>query len=627
MKLPSINFILSNAKYSLLRFPLTILSSFIAVILAIYLIEIGKNIDEELPYINVMLCMSIGIPLYFCATIISNKKGFDKKRNLIINLLATLILVLLYFTFPDSKSAHSNAMPYIKYALYNITCHLLVSFIPFAFSKQLNAFWHYNKILFIRIWASILYSGFIYVGLIIALSSLRLLFDIHIHEKLYLEIWVVVICFFNTWFFVSGIPADFDQLDDIHEYPKGLKTFSQYVLLPLLGLYLIILYAYGTKILILWDWPRGIVTYLIICVSVLGILAFLLLYPYGNQKENIWIKKASKGYYFLLFPLLIILFIAIFMRVNDYGITINRYIILMLGIWLTIVCLYTAIGKINIKFIPTSLAVMLILISFGPWGMFSFSEKSQVNRLKNILEQSKILVNNKIQNEAKWDEESLINLSSKNDRLLEDSLHNEVRSIFRYLEDYHGFSLVREWYKQDIDSIIDLKNVAGKVLYKFSDAEMYMRAMGLSYDYITPKNNKTKLEYYTKIENSIKKVTGFDYVVSFNNYNYNNEDINIDNFEVDSTKFHLNYSNKGKGQLSLFGKNDTIYFGLNELINNLKKEYGNDPEKGLPISKMQLLGSSKKFDVKIEFQSLDIEVEKKGLNITNISGDIFIKQK
>ncbi|MFN4932199.1 MAG: DUF4153 domain-containing protein, partial [Bacteroidota bacterium] len=317
MKLPSINYLIQNAKDSFKRFPLTIISSLIAVIFGIYLIENGKDITNIFPYINIMLCMSIGIPLYFCVTIISNKKGFDKKSNLIINLFATLILVIIYFTLPNSESTHNTSLPYIKYTLYNITCHLLVSFIPFAFSKQLNAFWHYNKILFIRIWTSILYSGFIYVGLIIALTSLHLLFDIKIHEQLYFEIWVVTMCFFNTWFFVGGIPTDFDQLDNIYEYPKGLKTFSQYVLLPLLGLYLIILYTYGTKILILWDWPRGIVSYLIICVSVLGILAFLLLHPYGNQKENLWIKKASKGYYFMLFPLLIILFIAIFMRVNE----------------------------------------------------------------------------------------------------------------------------------------------------------------------------------------------------------------------------------------------------------------------------------------------------------------------
>jgi hypothetical protein len=383
MKLPSINYLIISAKNSLIRFPLTILCSLISVIVAIYLVENGKSDSKMLPYINVMLCASIGIPLFFCTTIISNKKGFNNKTTNIINFLAACILIVIFFTLPNVISTHSTSLPYIKYVMYNITCHLFVSFVPFVFSKQLNGFWHYNKILFIRLLASILYSAFIFIGLAIALTSLKLLFDIGVPAELYFEIWIVLIGFLNTWFFVSGIPNDFDSLEQIFEYPKALKTFSQFVLLPLLGLYILILYSYGTKILLLWDWPKGIVSYLIICVSVLGILTFLLLHPYGNQEGNSWIKKSSKVYYFILFPLLIILFIAIFMRVGDYGITINRYVILFLGVWLSIVCLYTAIGKTNIKFIPTSLACLLIIVSFGPWGMFSFSETSQVNRLKS----------------------------------------------------------------------------------------------------------------------------------------------------------------------------------------------------------------------------------------------------
>ena len=124
-----------------------------------------------------------------------------------------------------------------------------------------------------------MYSGFLYVGLILALSALKLLFDIEIHEELYLEFYIVIIGLFNTWFFVSGIPSNLEELENVNEYPKGLKIFAQYVLLPLLVLYLIILYAYGAKILIFWDWPKGIVSYLISCVSVLGILTVLLFYP------------------------------------------------------------------------------------------------------------------------------------------------------------------------------------------------------------------------------------------------------------------------------------------------------------------------------------------------------------
>jgi hypothetical protein len=269
MKLPSLSYLITSAKKSLVRFPLTVFSSLVAVVLGIYLIECHDDITNIFPYINLILTLSLGIPLYFCATILSDKQKLSTQKSILLKLLATLILVAVYFTFPSSDSTHVTSMSYIKYGLYNITCHLLVSVIPFTFTKQLNAFWHYNKILFIRFLTSVIYSGFIYFGLIIALTALNLLFDIEIHEKLYAEIWIVTIGFFNTWFFVSGIPEDFDHLETIDVYPKGLKTFSQFVLLPLLALYLIILYSYGTKILVTWNWPKGIVSYLIIFVSII----------------------------------------------------------------------------------------------------------------------------------------------------------------------------------------------------------------------------------------------------------------------------------------------------------------------------------------------------------------------
>ncbi len=631
MKLPSLNYLISNAKDSLLRFPLTIFSALITVIFGIYLIENEKIITNIFPYINIILCMGIGIPLFFCVTIISNKKQLNKNSSIFINLLATLILVAIFFTLPNKDSTKIKSMPYIKYTIYNITCHLLVSFIPFAFSKQLNAFWQYNKILFIRILTSLIYSGFIYVGLIIALTSLNLLFDIKIHEKLYMEFWIATMCFFNTWFFVSGIPKNFEELESIEDFPKGLKIFAQYVLLPLLGLYLLILYAYGTKILILWDWPKGIVSYLIIFVSVLGILAFLLLHPYGNQKENSWIKKVSRGYYFILFPLLIILFIAIFMRLNDYGITINRYIILILGIWLTLVCLYTAIGKTNIKFIPTSLAFLAILVSFGPWGMFSISEKSQVIRLKNILEQSKILVENKIQNETIWIKDSLPKLNSnselKNEKRLTDSLHNEVKSILDYLDDHHGFSLLNKWYKQDVDSLVTILTNKNKDSYKYKEAEIYMKTLGLNYEHLDKVNNKSKINYTSSYNSIIKTVTGYDYLINFSKYNYNNDDKNICTFNIDSVDYNLIYTHTPIVKLFIENKNEKIEFKFKDLLNNLKQEFGNRPESVIPVSKMQVVSSNNKFEIKIQFHSIEMEAETKEIRFNNFIGEIFIKKK
>ena len=352
MQLPSINYLYQKAKNSAVRFPLTLISSLLAVTIGIYLAEQEGVVGNLFPFINAMLCLALGIPLFFCVNVFTKKLDLTDIQSVSVKVGAAVVLGLLYFTLPNSEETANTSLPYIRYTIYNISIHLLVSFAPYLKGKQLNGFWQYNRLLFSRFILSVIYSGFLYVGIALALVSLNLLFEINIHDKLYFDLWIIIVGFFNTWFFVSGMPTNFDDLEEIDEYPFGLKVFSQYILLPLLVLYLVILYLYGAKIIALWDWPKGIVSWLIIAVAVLGIFAFLLIHPFGQKEENSWIKKFSKTYYFILLPLVAMLFIAISMRLADYGITINRYIVLLLGVWLTIVCFYFMIGKNNIKFIP-----------------------------------------------------------------------------------------------------------------------------------------------------------------------------------------------------------------------------------------------------------------------------------
>lgn len=486
MKLPSLSYLYTNAKYSLKRFPLTIISSIIAVAIGIYLVEIEPGATAIFPFIHALLAFALGIPVFFILGVLSeNDKHPSISKRWILNGLGAAFLLLIYFGFPGNEITNNTYVPYIRYAIFNLIAHLVVSYIPYLKSRKLNGFWNYNKILFLRFLEAILYSTFLYLGLILALTSLDLLFNIDLHNELYFELFILIFGVFNTWFFVAGIPENLYNLEGITTYPKGLKIFTQYVLLPLLVLYLIILYVYGAKILIEQNCPKGIVSYLISGVATLGIFTLLLIYPYGKSKENVWIQKFTLIYYFLLIPLIVLLFYAIFIRLADYGITINRYIIVLLGIWLSIVSIYFILRKENIKFIPISLAIILALMSFGPWGMFSISEKSQVKRLEKILTQAQLLKNSKIESEVEWslDSNLLFKSEDKNrsNTVLNDSLNNEVYSILNYLEHNHGMKAIQPWFNQNLDSLYKVSIDSNRYL---SEAKIYMATIGLEYRYI-----------------------------------------------------------------------------------------------------------------------------------------------
>lgn len=626
MHLPSINYLLSSAKESLLRFPLTLLSAFCGVCLAIYLVEFEDEITNYFPYINSLITFALGIPLFFCVAIISSKKDFGTSSRIGSYVVATLVLLAIFMSLPDAENTHNTAIPYIRYGIFNIIVHLLVSFSPYLSGQQLNGFWNFNKTLFIRILTSILYSGFLYVGLILAFSALHLLFDIDIKDELYFELWIVIIGLFNTWFFLSGIPEDIEQLEHNHDYPNGLKVFAQYVLLPLLVLYLIILYAYGAKITLLWDWPKGIVSYLISCVSVLGILTVLLFYPYGEMKENSWIKKSSKVFYLMLFPLIVLLFFAIGMRISDYGLTINRYVIVLLGIWLTLVATYFTIGRKNIKFIPMSLAVTLGLMSFGPWGMFSMSESSQANRLISILENNNLLQDGKVIKEVIWETDSLpqwfyTKQNDTNEGVLSDSLHNEVYSIVNYLDDYHGLASIRPIFQQDLDSLILISLDSNK--YR-NEAAIYMRSMGLNYSYIYPNNTDAYFSYSSEASETIH-LDRFDYLTRIYLYNYRGEAV-AHNFDIEGTSYQLLFNEGDSLGLSFISESDTANLFLGDKVDELIAAHGKEYTSNLDPAGMTLAASSADFDLKFIITDLQIHQENDTLKATTLSGDLLLKR-
>src|SRR5690606_15929395 len=136
-------------------------------------------------------------------------------------------------------------------------------------------------------------------------------------------------------------------------YPKGLKIFTQYVLIPLMTIYLAILLVYEVKILVEWEMPKGIVATLILGYAVFGMLSLLLVWPIRNDDGNRWVRFFSKSFYLTMMPLIVVLALAVYQRVSHYGFTEERYILMVLTIWLVAITAYFLyFRKADIQLIP-----------------------------------------------------------------------------------------------------------------------------------------------------------------------------------------------------------------------------------------------------------------------------------
>ena len=302
--------------------------------------------------------------------------------------------------------------------------------------------------------------------------------------------------------------------------------------------------------------------------------------------------------------------------------------VVLLGIWLSLVSLYFSFQKKNIKFIPISLSLILLLISFGPWSVFSISQKSQSIRLLSILEDYNIIIDDKIQNEFIWNFSALPEFKSKNlksnEGILNDSLNNEVKSILDYLNNYHDFSSISHLFSQNIDSLIKIRRDSNKYV---NDAEIYMKSFGLNYKHryytkITPPSN-----YFYRIpDNSVKNVSGYNYYFSFyNNNNINGNKNKILLFSLDSIAIKLEISNKNR-TIKVIEDSDTIYFDINPVINSIQAKYGNKGKENIASDEMVLLNKSNDFDYKLQLSSFKLDDNKDTSKLLNLNGHILFRQ-
>lgn len=391
MKLPSLDELIQTTTQTITRFPLVVLASaFLAGITWLFFDEVDWIEPGHLFGPAIGLALFLAIDLYA-----ERQKGTGLRWGM----QAVAFAGLVVYSVVAGSTAERNLAEVYRFGLFVLVAHLLVAISPFIRKGNLDAFWEFNKTLFLRFLLSLLFSGVLFGGIAVALLAIdQLLLDGGaIEPEAYMKLFVAVGTVFNTIFFLAGVPKDLESLEEPRPYPKGLQVFSQNLLLPLVVLYLGILYVYALSVLVKWEWPKGWIGWLVLCFSVLGIFALLLLYPVQKDGKKPWIERFSRWFYLALLPLVVFLFAAIFRRISEYGFTENRYFVVLLACWLTGIAFYFLFRKEkNIKMVPGSLSLVLLFASVGPWSAFSVSAGSQVGRFEELADEYGVMQGGKM---------------------------------------------------------------------------------------------------------------------------------------------------------------------------------------------------------------------------------------
>ncbi|MGB6084946.1 DUF4153 domain-containing protein [Moheibacter sp.] len=555
--------ILLNAKEAIFRYPLVLLMSAIMSLAAIMLIE--DILDDSFFLIKIIIVSSIGISLMFALKIFSQRW----KMNFFIEILGILYLIGFYFILPKDDDDFTEFYAYLLIPVY-ILSHLLVSFVAFMRRKYLEInFWQYNKNLFVNFFLTLVFTGVLTGGVLLAVLAVDKLFNVGIRDNLYAEIAVSLLIFGSSFIFLLFNETGLDFLEKEGNYPVVLKFFTQYVLIPLLSIYVVILYFYSGKILINWELPRGWVSYLVLAYSIVGILALLLVHPLKENTDKFWIRIFSKLFYFTLIPLILLLFIAIFTRVLEYGYTEPRYYVLLLALWLSTVVAYFIFRKSpTIKFIPISLFCFGIFALIFPYfNAFSVAKRSQKNELEKILNENNLLVNGKID----FTQE------------VPDTVAYEIADKFEFLHKRFEKDYVHNYLSEEMQK--DFQNA-----YYWSLPQKFSNR---TYSTVTVSSN----DYVNLVSKNVSyDLDGFEHIVVFPENEENPVTIGNDSLEM-----IFNNGNSRKYKLML---NNADSLDLKPLFDDVFKQF-KGRENYQKVDELFVEGDLGKYRVKIIFKSIN----------------------
>lgn len=460
---------------SISRYPLTVLISFIFVILVIVYNELNLRSSDNLEnLIRFIQVAALGIPLSVSLKQLA-ENFYEKKNSLILTLPSLILLLGIYYFF---YSEGTDMVDGIRFAG---TLFLLL--VSVFFTLKLSSSEKY-EVYVIRIFTgfflTVLYSAVLYFGISAIIFTINSLFDANIDSKYYFYFFVSVSMIFGVLMFLSKFPVKGEKFEG-YQYSKGLKVLLLYIVIPLITIYTLILYVYFAKILLTSEWPRGLVSNLVLWYSVLSAAVIFFITPV--LEENPVARLFRTWFPRIIFPILAMMFVSIGKRIVQYGFTEPRYYVVLLGIWVTLVMVYYVTRKdLRNIFLPVSLSIFVFVSLYGPLSGFSVSNMSQNGRLGALLEKNSMVQNGLVIPNANVPQTDRENISS----IVSYFANRDITKI-KYLDE--------EFVLDDFEKTFGFAQVNG---YYYPEQE---------YAYIHAELGKTPVS-----------ISGYDYMLKLNSY-------------------------------------------------------------------------------------------------------------
>ena len=640
-----------NLKEIWTRFPLSVVAIIVTFLLFAYNISVPyiDKIDKNF-LIKFIISTIVVFFLSVGTSIMAETLEFKRfKKNLLylITIFFWLAFCCYFWRYDIINIFYSEKIVYIIIVLVWIIAFLFSS--PFLLKMDDEKFpteLYYNY--FIKI-SFIFLISFILWGLFSLLWSIWIwsiftLFDLNLAKQwdFYAYLFNFALVVFAPLYFLSQLPKNIlkKKKVEIHSFFRFIINF---VVIPFVIGYFFILYSYSVKVLLNFDeWPHWEVSWMVIWFSILWYVSYV--FSQRFEEKNNFITKFRKVLPIVIFFQLPMLFYAIYLRINQYDVTINRYFVVVFWLWLTVISLYLILSKKKIlTLIPISLFTAIAIISIWPWWVYSLPESRQIWILNENLRIANILNNWKITiPEKKTDLDPIIS--------------GKIYDLIWYLVNNHGTKSITKvfpklvsdirnqdrinWDDQKINDLLWIKNV--KYRKTINEKQYYWIS---SWELINELRKKLKVEAYYW-----KKIVEKQYIAFSVNYSNQKDIIDITGYNYllsiwENTRIYNDIiTNKDSLYYSEFDINNSIFKILKEwkvieefdftkdFLNMYNKYEGN-------ISKYWQVEIRKPFIAEKQWENIDIKMVLTNFSIKNpkyswwndfyfnISWDLLIREK
>ena len=565
---------------SLKRFPMTIIFSTAVAVMLIVISELQPINDANFRDIlnRITMIFALGIPISLCIKLFFEGREGEKIYKLVIYYIAgALVLILYYFFLLDVFNLVSET----RYVAVSLALYLCFLFIPYLPKKE--QFEMYIIKIFTGFFITLIYSVVLYLGLAAILFTIDKLLTIHVDSKVYYYTFLFVACVFFPSYFLADIPLK-NQQHTKENYPKLIRILILYIVMPLLSVYTTILYIYFVKVIVTRQWPIGLVSHLVLWYSVIVVVVLFFITPIKD--ENKWANKFLVWAPKIILPILVMMFISMGIRINAYGVTENRYYVIVLGLWVSGIMIYFTLAKKRINIvIPVTLSIIALISVFGPLSSYSVSKLNQNSRFEKILVRNNMLKDEMIQRAP-------ITVSRED--------KDETSRILDYFKNSHSLKDVRYLPKD----------------FKIENMD---KVFGFTYEIQQYNSPQGYFNFTRNQSEGAVDISGYDYLFDVRSlYNKNGTTNTID------AKYSPESAN-----LKIYNKGNVIYDkDLNLFVKGLTEKYGENIN-GNPLSaeQMTFVEENEKTRIKFIFMNISGSKDVSNGNVVANGFDFYVLAK